>query len=523
MTTIRKNATSLGEVKEPQDLLTLWEVEEETLSVTESISYVSLPSSSSSSSVVSLTIIIMMKGLLLLLTTGILARMTVLQHAAAAAAVDALKPAPFSCNAAYSAPCARTNSQFLAVSIVEAFRRDMDVTVNDDDTIVGSRGNNVTTVEEDTHNTTTRRHLVQVLLEEIQAQQHNMDTGFYPFVFRRADTICMAHGDRPEWAGLSLQRLFNEAGIAFSDADALHQRFVAAAEQGGGWVQYLSSDRRRRRRNGGHTNDTTTSEEEEEEEEDVINSKLAYVTNLTSAYYLGVGYENKQLPPDVPCSAEFDGWCSITNVRSLVGAAQFRLERAVSLENFEAAVYELSFDAALFTIEEGFYPFLFHYDGRLKAHAILHDAFGLRISDIFERHELGTKDDGDALHARFVAAADAQQDGTGSGWVQYQWRNRLDEAAYTKIAFLTKIVFREEEYYLGVGYNFAMEETARGPLDEECSSSNNLPCSFKTALQLSSHSLSHAITAGHEQVSQKFDELTHDPRFSTRWILRICL
>ena len=393
----------------------------------------------------------------------------------------ALRPAPVSCNAAYSDPCARTNSKYLATSTAEAFN----------DKLLALEGSgNVTGAD-----------YVEVLLsqlfEEIQAKDHNMDTGFYPFVVRREDAICVAHGDHAEVAGLSLDTIFIDAGIGFADAEALHKRFSAAADEGGSWVQYLWSDRR-----GGVDSPDV-----------VINSKMAYVTNLTSNFYLGVGYENKQLPPDVPCSVEFDGWCSINNVRSLVGAAQFRLERAVSLENFEAVIHELSFDTDTFTIEDGFYPFLYKYDGRLKAHAKLHDFFGLDISEIFELNELGSREDGSDLHARFIAAANAQEDGSGSGWVKYPWRNKLDETTYTKIAFITKIVSRGEEYYLGVGYKFGMQEVVRGPQDQECTSQYNLPCAFQKTLRLSSHSLSHAITADPKQVEKTFNDLSTDPSF----------
>lgn len=395
--------------------------------------------------------------------------------------VLALRPAPVSCSAAYSDPCARTNSKYLAISTAEAFSNKL-LALEDSGKVTDTGDVEV---------------LLSQLFKEIQAKDHNMDTGFYPFVVRREDAICMAHGDHSEVAGLSLDTIFNDAGIGFADAEALHRRFSAAAEQGGGWVQYLWSDRR------GSVDSPAV----------VINSKMAYVINLTSNYYLGVGYENEQLPPDVPCSVEFDGWCSITNVRSLVGAAQFRLERAGSLENFEAAIHELSFDADAFTIEDGFYPFLYKYDGSLKAHAKLHDFFGLNISEIFERNELGSREEGSALHARFIAAANAQQDGSGSGWVKYSWRNKLDESTYSKIAFITKIVSRGEEYYLGVGYKFAMQEVVRGPLDAECSSQYNLPCAFQKTLRLSSHSLSHAVTAEPEHVKKTFNDLSTDPSF----------
>ena len=386
-----------------------------------------------------------------------------LQVGTAGAQQQLLQPARVSCNAAYSAPCARTNAKWLAVTSAQHFR--------DPD-----------------------------FLLQVNGGYHNMDTGFYSFVVDRATATCLAHGANPDLVGLSLRQIFDQAGIGFANADALHQRFMDAADRGGDWVQYMWSGD-----NGVHNvNDAEVS----------IHSKLAYVTNLTAGEtYLGVGYENRQLPPDIPCQAQFDSWCSINNVRSLLGAGQFRLESAaVTLENFEAAAYDLSFDAERYTIPEGFYPFLYHYDGRLVAHAVLHQSFGLRLPVIFQQQELGTANDGLALHDKFVATAEAQQADGASGWIQYPWRNHLDEPTYTKIAYITKIVFDNEPYYLGVGYNFIMPDASVGPLNQECSDQYNLPCAFQTALQLSSHALSHAISYPFDNdVQELFDILTFNP------------
>ena len=385
------------------------------------------------------------KGLLLLWTTTTTATRVLAQQQ------KVLQPAPVSCNARYSAPCARTNAEWLARTVATQLAQTVDR---------------------------------EQVLQSITAQELNRDVGFYPFVFERSTAVCVAHGANADLVGKTLSEIFAVTGITYSDATALHERFKAANND---WVQYLWADHGR------------------------VNSKLAFViNNITGTdYYVGVGYENEPLPVDTPCQDDYDAWCSLTNVRSLVGKAQFALYQAESLEHFEATVFEISFDNVDYKVPEGFYLFMYHFDGPLKAHGVLRgEAFGKSLSEIFVMNDLGTADDGQALHQQFVEAVSTQD----SAFVQYPWRNSADEEAYTKIAFLVKVSFGNDDYYLGAGYNFALDDFEDAPLDQACSDEYNLPCSFKTAYQLSAHALSHAI-ASPLPLSQRFQAITREEQF----------
>ena len=362
-----------------------------------------------------------------------------------------IEPARVSCNAAFSAPCARQNSQWLATTTA----RDLDELVRG-----GHDG-----------------------LQWVTDKFFNLEEGFYPFVFSKETMECVAHGSNPSLVGLTLPTIFQEFGIGYSDVFAVHDRFVAAANNGGGWVHYLWSDHGR------------------------ATSKLSFITSLADQYYLGVGYEDEQLPPDLPCSDRYDSWCSITNVRSLLGKAQFRLNQAESLENFEAGIFHLSFDES-HRIEGGLYTFMYSYDGRLKSHAVLHGFFGKTLWDIVQENKLGTFEEGFNLNEKFIDAAE----GLDSGWVQYQWRNSLDEPTYTKIAYLVKIEFDGVEYYLGAGYNLALDAIATGPFGSECSEASNHPCAFRTTLQLTSHVLSSTVSSP-LQVNDMFTSISRDETF----------
>ena len=193
----------------------------------------------------------------------------------------------------------------------------------------------------------------------ITAKLHNFDMGFYPFVIDLDTSVCVAHGGQASFAGKNLTEIFTELNLAYSSAGALHQRFIAASSHpaGGDWVQYFWPHH------------------------EVSGSKISYVvpfntTNPLGHYYLGVGYEDTQLPPDLPCQHTSDAWCSINNVRSLVGKAQMRLMKADSLANFEEAAFALSYHTDQYEIPGGFYIFVYNFNGPLMSHGRLHQYFG---------------------------------------------------------------------------------------------------------------------------------------------------
>jgi signal transduction histidine kinase len=308
-----------------------------------------------------------------------------------------------------------------------------------------------------------------------------METGFYPFVFDRTTARCVAHGANPDWVGKTLQEIFEEMGIGFSLTDELHKRFVEAAEKGGDWVQYFWR---------------------ETPESDIAN-KIAFVTDVTDQFYLGVGYSHVQLPLELPCTEMTDSWCSMNNVRSLVGKAETALKGALSIEQFESTLHEISFNREEYFVEGGHYLFMYHYDGPLKAHFHLNRFAGESLPYMFEQLNRNPQEGAD-LHVALRAAAE----GVGDGWVQYPWKNTPEEPEYTKIAFVVNVQFMGENYLLGCGYNFimgdvvfptyAMEVAARNEdiAEEEVSCPGyNLPCSFGNTLQLSSHTLSHGLSS----------------------------
>jgi signal transduction histidine kinase len=408
------------------------------------------------------TMMIMGQSTTLVLTWLSLLRTTVVAR-------EITGPARTSCDASYSAPCSRVNSEWLAIDSAKKLAQKLVLTPT-------------------------------VAFPEVTEGIYNMETGFYPFVFDSLTGNCMANGVSPDMVGKSLAEIFQDMGIGFSLAEELHERFTQAAENGGGWVQYMWR----------------------EEPEADISDKVAFVTSVLDRYYLGVGYSNTQLPLELPCTDKYDSWCSINNVQSLVGKAETRLNQALSLDQFESTLYEISFNEEEYVVEGGHYLYLYSFDGTLKAHAHLNEYAGKGLGYIFG--ELGRNPkEGEDLHLALRRAAE----GEGDGWIQYPWKNKVEEPEYTKIAFVVKIVFQGEEYYLGCGYNFIMGDVVPGDYAVDLANRElretvscpgyNLPCSFGNALQLTSHTLSHGLSSP-MNLNGVFDGITRDPQFNVeRW------
>ncbi|KAG7374673.1 adenylate/guanylate cyclase with GAF and PAS/PAC sensor domain [Nitzschia inconspicua] len=375
-------------------------------------------------------------------------------------------PARTSCDASHDAPCSRVNSQWLATESAKKIAQKLILAPND-------------------------------AFPEVNGGKYDMETGFYPFIFDRLTGKCMAHGANPDFVGKSLEEIYREMGIGFSLSSDLHNRFMAAADNGGDWVQYMWR----------------------EEADAEISNKIAFVTGMLDRYYIGVGYADLQLPLELPCTDKYDSWCSINNVLSLVGKAETRLNKALSIEQFEEALYEISFNEEEFVVEGGHYLFMYHYDGRLKAHAHLSRFAGEDLTYIFPQLNRDPQEGAD-LHTALRNAAE----GAGDGWVQYPWKNTVDEPEYIKIAFVVKIVFQGEEYFVGSGYNFIMGDIVPGDYATDLANravagaknmscpGYNLPCSFGNTLQLTSHTLSHGLSSSMDLVGV-FDGITNDPQF----------
>lgn len=378
-----------------------------------------------------------------------------------------------SCNAAYGAPCARENAEYVAVSTAQQLAKES-WRLFDSPAQVFS---------------------------QVTHGIYNMETGFYPVVFDRRNATCVGNGYNSTFVGMTLDAIYEEMGIGFSLGEDLHFRFEQAADEGGNWVDYLW-----RENIGGD-----------------LSLKAAFVTNISAEHYVFVGYNRQQLPLDLPCTDKHDSWCSINNVQSLLGKAQDLLNEALSMEQLEAALYHISFDADYF-VPGGHYLFMYRYDGPLKAHPYLHRFAGHDLEYIFE--QLGRPPpEGIELHEALRNAAE------GSGWVQYHWKNKVDEPEYVKIANVVKIEFMGEDYYLGCGFDFIIGDVVQPSFEHEIAESDeddqvkesdgeekkpcpgyNLPCSFGSTRQLSSHVFAHGVSSSLD-LNKLFDAVTYDPIF----------
>eukprot|EP01047_Picozoa_sp_COSAG01_P035437 COSAG01_NODE_2719_length_7188_cov_6.387079_4_plen_214_part_00 len=94
--------------------------------------------------------------------------------------------------------------------------------------------------------------------------------------------------------------------------------------------------------------------------------------------------------------------------------------------------------------------------------------------------------------------------------MRYQWRNSQTEAPYTKIAYIVKVVFRSEAYYMGAGFTFGMTPALKGVGGASCPGNYNLPCAIKTTSDVASHVQAHVISSTAE-VQATFNAISYDP------------
>lgn len=88
-----------------------------------------------------------------------------------------------------------------------------------------------------------------------------------------------------------------------------------------------------------------------------------------------------------------------------------------SAEDPETTFRHISEDPSGMFKTGSFYVFFYDYeDATVVAHGARSDFVGMTLTEVFEMVNIPL--DADALHAQFVAAAQA-----GGGWVEYEWTN----------------------------------------------------------------------------------------------------
>ena len=137
--------------------------------------------------------------------------------------------------------------------------------------------------------------------------EFRLDTrsNFYGFVYRY-DGVCVAHGADSAFVGLHLKDVLRKTNNTDVDGEELHQRFLAAAEAGGGFVSY-------RWRHSAHT---------------AVKVKGAFIIKVKPHFgqslYAGVGYRSCR-PRPTSRRAACMGSCAQTAAKSSLTAHRSRL------------------------------------------------------------------------------------------------------------------------------------------------------------------------------------------------------
>ena len=349
--------------------------------------------------------------------------------------------------------------------------------------------------------------------------REGVDAGFYPFVYGSADAICMAHGANPGFVGQTLPAIISGAA-ALTDlvnGSELNAWFVAAAEDGGGWVGYHW------RNSLGET----------------PYLKTAFIVGLRRfgvSYYVGVGYNHQQAPlargPHCsPCKQDYNYPCAWANAEALIGHAQSLLFMTNRQMDVADAFALLTTDAgyggggaagrAGTASADWLYAFAYDFNGTSVAHGAASRFIGRTLWDIIGGSAtLSALVDGRELHERFVAAAR-----NGGGWVAYSWKNNAAEPMYQKIAYVVKVALGASSFYLGVGLgdhnwdnpsssSWAVGGGGTSRWAWRCSVHRQHPCAEDWAVAVAGRTMAAMLTApSHETLLARLDEGDADGQF----------
>ena len=159
---------------------------------------------------------------------------------------------------------------------------------------------------------------VEQLFADLIRREFNRATGFYPFMYSydcagACEGNCVAHGVNPRNPGRTLMGIIDGAAALRDHVNGteLHNSFVQAANNGGGFVGYMWY-------NPG---------------EGTAYLKVAYITGIVRfgvKYYIGVGFNHAKRPPKVgpyctPCNQNYNYPCAWANTLALLGHCQSAL------------------------------------------------------------------------------------------------------------------------------------------------------------------------------------------------------
>ena len=339
-------------------------------------------------------------------------------------------------------------------------------------------------------------HLLRTAtLGRYNALYNGAPTGFYPFVYSygcngTCEGKCVAHGASSKNTGRTLVEIIDGATLLRDhvDANELHNAFSVAADSGGGYVGYMWY-------NPGEGRPYL---------------KLAYIVGVVRfgiKYYVGVGFSHEKQPPIAgpqctDCRDGFNYPCAFANTFALLGYSQGLLAMANRFSD-EDAFGNITGGGqngvSEYKTSQGFYNFVYDYNGTAVAHGWLPHLIGRNLTDIvagFRGGELLTLPnwqgwDGWRLHTDFVRAASA-----GGGWVRYPWVSDA-RGVFEKLAYVVEITRRGgRKYYVGVGladYDYGQE--ADGGQCVRCRDEWTAQCPESCAVAAAGSVLAGLITA----------------------------
>jgi len=193
------------------------------------------------------------------------------------------------------------------------------------------------------------------------------------------------------------------------------------------------------------------------------------------------GFAMHPLPHIKSCDFEYNGHCTVQNVRSLVGEALTEILRASTPEQLHTVFNSLSFDQRYKEGPLGTFVYMFGNETQGQALAD-GNARNVRLNrtEIVAANQALWTDDQEALHAEMSELASS-----GGGWISFN--ESFGENVFLRSACIIGVEKFGQAMYLGAAMWHRKLPKKYGPGCAVCSSKILLPCAMQNAESLVAH------------------------------------
>lgn len=206
-----------------------------------------------------------------------------------------------------------------------------------------------------------------------------------------------------------------------------------------------------------------------------------------------------------PCRAEYDGLCSVSYTRKIVGQALTAMLTASTEAELESVFAQITWKKFN---QYGFYPYVYEFDGPNVAHGMNRALLGRDVVNIINSvPALRQVITGEQLSEALQTSA--LQGGT---WVTFDWTTFHNDV-FEKVAFSVGVRLFGREYFVGSGYTHKITPLIPGPQCLTCNSDFNYPCSWATCVAAVGHAKTLLLMTNRYSREQAFRMLNENQEY----------